>query len=103
MSSDLESSPEIHDIRKRVADFITEFIYPNEKALSRGGSHRLVRGDIEHRSNRCQTTANHDRTGPITTDLVSNKIAISRGFCCVVTNGDRPFYDMKSPCRQRRV
>jgi alkylation response protein AidB-like acyl-CoA dehydrogenase len=37
MSSDLESSPEIQDIRKRVEDFITEFIYPNEKALSRGG------------------------------------------------------------------
>jgi len=37
MSSDLESSPEIQDIRKRVEDFLTEFIYPNEKALSRGG------------------------------------------------------------------
>ena len=43
-----------------------------------------------HRSDRCQTTANHDRTGPITTDLDSNKTRISRGYCCVMIDGDRP-------------
>ena len=37
----------------------------------------------------CQTTANHDRTGPVTTDLVSKETLISRGFCCVLINGDR--------------
>ena len=39
---------------------------------------------------RCQTTANHDRTGPITTDLDSNKTPISRGCCCIVIDGDGP-------------
>jgi hypothetical protein len=39
----------------------------------------------------CQTTANHDRTGPTSTDLDSNKVPISRGFCCFVIDGDRPW------------
>ena len=33
---DVESSPEVQSLRKRVADFIDEFIYPNEKLLERG-------------------------------------------------------------------
>ena len=37
----------------------------------------------------CQTTANHDRKRKVTTDLVSMETLISRGFCCVVINGDR--------------
>jgi len=38
----------------------------------------------------CQTTADHDPTGPITTDLDFNKVPVSRGFCCVVIDGDLP-------------
>ena len=55
---------------------------------------------VMHPSDRCQTTANHDRTGPITTDFDSNKVPISRGCCCVVIDGDRPVHDMKSPARR---
>jgi acyl-CoA dehydrogenase len=33
---ELESTPEIQDLRKRVSDFLSEFIYPNEAALDRG-------------------------------------------------------------------
>jgi alkylation response protein AidB-like acyl-CoA dehydrogenase len=33
--TDLESSPEVQDLRTRVASFIEEFIYPNEPALER--------------------------------------------------------------------
>jgi alkylation response protein AidB-like acyl-CoA dehydrogenase len=42
---DLESSPEVQGLRKRVADFIEEFIYPNEKDLERADdeSGRLLR------------------------------------------------------------
>jgi len=32
---ELESTPEIQDLRKKVGDFLTEFIYPNEKILDR--------------------------------------------------------------------
>ena len=32
---ELESSPEVQDLRKKVGDFLTEFIYPNEKILDR--------------------------------------------------------------------
>jgi acyl-CoA dehydrogenase len=32
---ELESTPEIQDLRKRVSDFLDEFIYPNEPALDR--------------------------------------------------------------------
>lgn len=35
-----------------------------------------------------KTTADHDRTGPISTDFDSNKIPISRGCCCIVTDGN---------------
>ena len=28
---ELESTPEVQDLRKKVGDFLTEFIYPNEK------------------------------------------------------------------------
>jgi hypothetical protein len=47
-------------------------------------------GGLIYIENRCQTTANHDRTGPITTDLDSNKIPVSRGCCCIVIDGDGP-------------
>ena len=39
----------------------------------------------------CQMTANHARTGPITTNLVSKKTLISCEFCCVVIVADRPW------------
>ena len=39
----------------------------------------------------CQTTANHDRTGPITTDVVFKKTVNSGGFCFVGIDGDRPW------------
>ena len=32
---ELESTPEVQDLRKKVGDFLTEFIYPNEKILDR--------------------------------------------------------------------
>src|ERR1700676_744144 len=38
---------------------------------------------------RCQTTADHDRTGPITTGLDSDKLLISRGSSGVVIDRDR--------------
>src|ERR1700730_14957181 len=34
---ELESTPEIQDLRKKVGGFLTEFIYPNEKTLDAGG------------------------------------------------------------------
>jgi len=34
--NELESSPEIQDLRGRVGQFLEEFIYPNEKILDRG-------------------------------------------------------------------
>lgn len=34
---ELESSPEVQKLRKQVSEFLTEFIYPNEKTLDRGG------------------------------------------------------------------
>jgi hypothetical protein len=46
---------------------------------------------LERRSDRCQTTANHERTGPITANLISNETLVSRGFCCMVINRDRPW------------
>jgi acyl-CoA dehydrogenase len=43
--AELEASPEIQGIRKRVSDFLSEFIYPNEKALDRSNeeSGRLLK------------------------------------------------------------
>jgi hypothetical protein len=48
----------------------------------------VVRGDFERRSNRCQTTADHDRTRPITTDLYSDQLPVLRGCRCVVIDGN---------------
>ena len=54
----------------------------------------------------CQTTADHDRKGSITTDVDSKKLQVLRGCCCVVIDGDRiekSFVISRSPVRIRRV
>jgi len=35
--AEIEASPEVQDLRRRVSGFLDEFIYPNEKVLDHGG------------------------------------------------------------------